>query len=147
MEGLRIDPAHEIGPLRLNQVVAAVVFASLFAVLARCAYRRGARGYRPRQRRRPASAPAAAGRGGTITRTVVPPPGSPRSHRAADARGALAHRVDALVDAAGIELLERAAAVVGDRELDAALPACGGDVTACAPACLTVFARASWAIR
>ncbi len=26
VEGLRIDPAHELGPLRLNQVVAAVVF-------------------------------------------------------------------------------------------------------------------------
>ncbi len=38
VEGLRIDPAHEIGPLRLNQVVAAVVFVvagSLFVVLAR----------------------------------------------------------------------------------------------------------------
>jgi phosphatidylglycerol---prolipoprotein diacylglyceryl transferase len=38
VEGLRIDPAHEIGPLRLNQVVAAVVFlvaGSLFVVLAR----------------------------------------------------------------------------------------------------------------
>jgi prolipoprotein diacylglyceryl transferase len=38
VEGLRIDPAHEIGPLRLNQVVAAIVFVvagSLFIVLAR----------------------------------------------------------------------------------------------------------------
>jgi prolipoprotein diacylglyceryl transferase len=38
VEGLRIDPAHEIGPLRLNQVVAAVVFVvagSAFIVLAR----------------------------------------------------------------------------------------------------------------
>ena len=38
VEGLRIDPAHEIGPLRLNQVVAAVVFfaaGSAFIVLAR----------------------------------------------------------------------------------------------------------------
>ena len=26
VEGLRIDPAHELGPLRLNQVVAAVIF-------------------------------------------------------------------------------------------------------------------------
>jgi prolipoprotein diacylglyceryl transferase len=38
VEGLRIDPAHEIGPLRLNQVVAAVVFVvagAAFVVLAR----------------------------------------------------------------------------------------------------------------
>jgi prolipoprotein diacylglyceryl transferase len=35
VEGLRIDPAHEIGPLRLNQVVAAVVFALALLVLAR----------------------------------------------------------------------------------------------------------------
>jgi prolipoprotein diacylglyceryltransferase len=33
VEGLRIDPAHEIGPFRLNQVVAAVVFACSLAVL------------------------------------------------------------------------------------------------------------------
>ncbi len=38
VEGLRIDPAHEIGPLRLNQVVAAVVFVgagAAFILLAR----------------------------------------------------------------------------------------------------------------
>jgi phosphatidylglycerol---prolipoprotein diacylglyceryl transferase len=35
VEGLRVDPAHEIGPFRLNQVVAAVVFAISLAVLAR----------------------------------------------------------------------------------------------------------------
>jgi prolipoprotein diacylglyceryl transferase len=38
VEGLRIDPAHEIGPLRLNQVVAAVVVVvagSAFVMLAR----------------------------------------------------------------------------------------------------------------
>jgi prolipoprotein diacylglyceryl transferase len=35
VEGLRVDPAHEIGPLRLNQVVAAVVFAVSLAVLIR----------------------------------------------------------------------------------------------------------------
>jgi prolipoprotein diacylglyceryl transferase len=38
IEGLRIDPAHEIGPLRLNQVVAAVVFlvaGTAFVILAR----------------------------------------------------------------------------------------------------------------
>jgi prolipoprotein diacylglyceryl transferase len=35
VEGLRVDPAHEIGPLRLNQVVAAVVFAVSLAALAR----------------------------------------------------------------------------------------------------------------
>jgi phosphatidylglycerol---prolipoprotein diacylglyceryl transferase len=38
VEGLRIDPAHEIGPLRLNQVVAAVVFVvagAAFVLLAR----------------------------------------------------------------------------------------------------------------
>jgi prolipoprotein diacylglyceryl transferase len=35
VEGLRVDPAHELGPLRLNQVVAAVVFAVALAVLAR----------------------------------------------------------------------------------------------------------------
>jgi prolipoprotein diacylglyceryl transferase len=38
VEGLRIDPAHEVGPLRLNQVVAAVVFVvagTVFVVLAR----------------------------------------------------------------------------------------------------------------
>ncbi len=34
VEGLRVDPAHEIGPLRLNQVVAAVVFALALAALA-----------------------------------------------------------------------------------------------------------------
>jgi prolipoprotein diacylglyceryl transferase len=35
VEGLRVDPAHEIGPFRLNQVVAAVVFAVALAVLIR----------------------------------------------------------------------------------------------------------------
>jgi len=35
VEGLRVDPAHEIGPFRLNQVVAAVVFALSLAVLLR----------------------------------------------------------------------------------------------------------------
>jgi prolipoprotein diacylglyceryl transferase len=35
VEGLRVDPAHEIGPLRLNQVVAVVVFAVSLAVLVR----------------------------------------------------------------------------------------------------------------
>jgi phosphatidylglycerol---prolipoprotein diacylglyceryl transferase len=38
VEGLRIDPAHELGPLRLNQVVAAVVFVvagAAFVLLAR----------------------------------------------------------------------------------------------------------------
>jgi prolipoprotein diacylglyceryl transferase len=35
VEGLRVDPAHEIGPLRLNQVVAAVVFALSLLVLLR----------------------------------------------------------------------------------------------------------------
>jgi prolipoprotein diacylglyceryl transferase len=34
VEGLRVDPAHEIGPFRLNQVVAAVVFALSLAALA-----------------------------------------------------------------------------------------------------------------
>ena len=34
VEGLRVDPAHEIGPLRINQVVAAVVFALALAALA-----------------------------------------------------------------------------------------------------------------
>ena len=40
VEGLRVDPAHELGPLRLNQVVAAVVFAAALAALWRL---RGAR--------------------------------------------------------------------------------------------------------
>jgi prolipoprotein diacylglyceryl transferase len=31
VEGLRIDPAHHLGPLRLNQVVAAIVFAGSLA--------------------------------------------------------------------------------------------------------------------
>ena len=35
VEGLRVDPAHEIGPLRLNQVVAAVVFALALLVVIR----------------------------------------------------------------------------------------------------------------
>ncbi|HET6174771.1 MAG TPA: prolipoprotein diacylglyceryl transferase, partial [Gaiellales bacterium] len=35
VEGLRVDPAHEIGPFRLNQVVAAAVFAVALAVLIR----------------------------------------------------------------------------------------------------------------
>jgi phosphatidylglycerol---prolipoprotein diacylglyceryl transferase len=35
VEGLRVDPAHEIGPLRLNQVVAAIVFALSLVALAR----------------------------------------------------------------------------------------------------------------
>jgi prolipoprotein diacylglyceryltransferase len=35
VEGLRVDPAHEIGPLRLNQVVAAIVFALSLLVLLR----------------------------------------------------------------------------------------------------------------
>jgi prolipoprotein diacylglyceryl transferase len=33
VEGLRIDPAHELGPLRLNQVVAAIVFTVALAAL------------------------------------------------------------------------------------------------------------------
>ncbi len=33
VEGLRVDPAHELGPLRLNQVVAAIVFAVALAAL------------------------------------------------------------------------------------------------------------------
>jgi len=33
VEGLRVDPAHEIGPFRLNQVVAALVFATATAWL------------------------------------------------------------------------------------------------------------------
>jgi prolipoprotein diacylglyceryl transferase len=40
VEGLRVDPAHELGPLRLNQVVAAVVFALALVALWRL---RGAR--------------------------------------------------------------------------------------------------------
>ena len=40
VEGLRVDPAHHLGPLRLNQVVAALVFAASLAVLWRL---RGAR--------------------------------------------------------------------------------------------------------
>jgi prolipoprotein diacylglyceryl transferase len=49
VEGLRVDPAHEIGPLRLNQVVAAIVFAGSLAVLLRMrrrapASRTGSRG-------------------------------------------------------------------------------------------------------
>jgi prolipoprotein diacylglyceryl transferase len=35
VEGLRVDPAHELGPLRLNQVVAAIVFAVSVGVLIR----------------------------------------------------------------------------------------------------------------
>ena len=35
VEGLRVDPAHEIGPFRLNQVVAAAVFACSLVVLLR----------------------------------------------------------------------------------------------------------------
>jgi prolipoprotein diacylglyceryl transferase len=35
VEGLRVDPAHELGPLRLNQVVAAIVFALSLVALAR----------------------------------------------------------------------------------------------------------------
>jgi prolipoprotein diacylglyceryl transferase len=35
VEGLRVDPAHEFGPLRLNQVVAAIVFACSALVLLR----------------------------------------------------------------------------------------------------------------
>jgi prolipoprotein diacylglyceryl transferase len=52
VEGLRIDPAHEIGPFRLNQVVAAIVFVvagSMFVVLAR-------RGGPPRTTTRPQAA-------------------------------------------------------------------------------------------
>jgi prolipoprotein diacylglyceryl transferase len=40
VEGLRVDPAHELGPLRLNQFVAAIVFAVALAALWRL---RGAR--------------------------------------------------------------------------------------------------------
>jgi prolipoprotein diacylglyceryl transferase len=40
VEGLRVDPAHEIGPLRLNQVVAAVVCAASLAALVRLRGRR-----------------------------------------------------------------------------------------------------------
>jgi len=35
VEGLRVDPAHEIGPFRLNQVVAATVFVCSLVVLLR----------------------------------------------------------------------------------------------------------------
>ena len=35
VEGLRVDPAHEIGPFRLNQVVAAAVFACSLVVFLR----------------------------------------------------------------------------------------------------------------
>jgi prolipoprotein diacylglyceryl transferase len=42
VEGLRIDPAHEIGPLRLNQVVAAVVFLGAGAAFVALARRGGA---------------------------------------------------------------------------------------------------------
>jgi prolipoprotein diacylglyceryltransferase len=35
VEGLRVDPAHELGPFRLNQVVAAIVFALSLVALAR----------------------------------------------------------------------------------------------------------------
>jgi prolipoprotein diacylglyceryl transferase len=33
VEGLRVDPAHELGPLRLNQVVATIVFALALVAL------------------------------------------------------------------------------------------------------------------
>ncbi len=49
VEGLRVDPAHEIGPFRLNQVVAAVVFAVSLAVLSRL--RRAEPQARPQPRR------------------------------------------------------------------------------------------------
>jgi prolipoprotein diacylglyceryl transferase len=49
VEGLRVDPAHEIGPLRLNQVVAAMVCAGSVAVLIRM------------RRRAPGPAPASRG--------------------------------------------------------------------------------------
>jgi prolipoprotein diacylglyceryl transferase len=41
IEGLRIDPAHEIGPFRLNQVVAAVVFLVAGAMFVRLVRRGG----------------------------------------------------------------------------------------------------------
>ena len=33
VEGLRVDTAHQLGPLRLNQVVALAVFVAALAVL------------------------------------------------------------------------------------------------------------------
>jgi prolipoprotein diacylglyceryltransferase len=45
VEGLRVDPAHELGPFRLNQIVAAAVFALALAALWRL-------GRRPPQSRR-----------------------------------------------------------------------------------------------
>ena len=79
VEGLRVDPAHEIGPFRLNQVVAAVVFALSLAALARLRRQRAQPAAEQRLGRAQllvdrASGPSAAGRGGTITRTVQPPP-------------------------------------------------------------------------
>ena len=44
VEGLRVDPAHEIGPFRLNQVVAAAVFACSLIVLLRLRRRSPASG-------------------------------------------------------------------------------------------------------
>ena len=110
VEGLRVDPAHEIGPLRLNQVVAAVVFALSLAAL--CA---------------PARAEPPAAHAGALGRAQVPVGGvwpvgrrarrhdhAHRAaaagrllerHRAADAPGALAHRVDAAVHAAALQLV------------------------------------------
>ncbi len=41
VEGLRIDPAHQIGPLRLNQVVAAVVFLTAGAAFVALVHRGG----------------------------------------------------------------------------------------------------------
>ena len=102
VEGLRIDPAHEIGPLRLNQVVAAVVFVVARRVV--CSLRRGGpprlrrasalgarRLARGRRARRDDHAHGAAAAGRRLER-----------ERAADAGGALAHRVDAAVHAAAL---------------------------------------------
>ena len=125
VEGLRVDPAHEIGPFRLNQVVAARRLRALA---------RGARApaapaaaaaapARPRELlaerrlavRRRARGHDHAHRAAAAVRLL-------ERHRAADAPGALAHGVDAAVHAAAHQLvLARAAAVVGDHQLDAAL--------------------------
>ncbi len=122
MEGLRVDPAHEIGPFRLNQVVAAVVFACSLVVLLRLRRRS------PRLKRRVAGPargvwPSTAGRGGTITRTVQPPPVVSSNvivPPTPQARSRMASTPRCMPPRCNSSSL-RAAAVVGDAELDAAL--------------------------
>ena len=151
VEGLRVDPAHELGPLRLNQVVAACVFAARWPRSSRCGDAAAAAS--PALSRAPEllrRRPSQAGRGGTITRTVQPPPSVCSNDivpPTPQARSRIASTPRCMPPRMAL-VLARSAAVVGDHELDAALLGVRA-VTSMRvpPACLTAFVVASCAMR